>query len=409
MMAFIKRFLKITCAVFFGLVALGGMITFVSGLSIKPDFGVLAITVLSAAISSALIRSASKNKRKMVMISKKSKHAKETIQPSQPQAAQLKERAPDLPVQEKAAAPVPISQKDISMNQYRHIPKNVLDLLWFSNGPYKNYEENAAEWNLGFTGWNVRMTGIIAREPSAIDIELPIASEVSPPSPLGYYPSYSELSPEQRTAYLYWLGDITAPIDIGYVFIFYYGLERHLFFGKSESALSEILTLRKFHQNNSFLSYSGDALMLYALLHNRPDIAQKVDTSQASLALRLFSASLMRHSLSVQDMVTAHKMFGFDNNRYIKGEADLFFLTFSELLEKKYGSQVFSIFIEDLRSAKGTFTLALANYSLLPSQRFLSLPDISTSPRVRQSVYELLSETHESVKIKLRELRKKQK
>lgn len=45
---------------------------------------------------------------------------------------------------------------------------------------------------------------------------------------MGYWPSYAEASPEERRAYLNWLseGRSNPDCDIGYVFLFFYGLER---------------------------------------------------------------------------------------------------------------------------------------------------------------------------------------
>jgi len=47
---------------------------------------------------------------------------------------------------------------------------------------------------------------------------------------MGYWPSYSEISPQSRAAYLHWLkGGRDAPgTYIGYVFLFFYGLERRV-------------------------------------------------------------------------------------------------------------------------------------------------------------------------------------
>ena len=47
---------------------------------------------------------------------------------------------------------------------------------------------------------------------------------------LGYYPEYSRLSPDQRANYLQWLANgRTGPMsDIGYAFLYFYGLERRL-------------------------------------------------------------------------------------------------------------------------------------------------------------------------------------
>lgn len=47
---------------------------------------------------------------------------------------------------------------------------------------------------------------------------------------MGYWPSYTEASPEERRAYLNWLseGRSNPDCDIGYVFLFFYGLERRV-------------------------------------------------------------------------------------------------------------------------------------------------------------------------------------
>ena len=76
-----------------------------------------------------------------------------------------------------------------------------------------------------------------------VDPTLPISNTTSDWSGafMPYWPSYSELSPEQRRAYLDWLasGRSEPGIGIGYVFLFFYGLERRLFYdlARDESPL----------------------------------------------------------------------------------------------------------------------------------------------------------------------------
>ena len=53
------------------------------------------------------------------------------------------------------------------------------------------------------------------------------------------------------------------------MFILYYGLERHLLEGDFHSAFNVILKLRDVHKNKSFQSYSGNALILSALLQKK--------------------------------------------------------------------------------------------------------------------------------------------
>ncbi len=291
----------------------------------------------------------------------------------------------------------------------RNIPKEIVDLLWFSNGSLKNYRKETNEFNFSFAGHNQRIITTSISEPSAIDINLPLSDLLFSPPPLGYYPSYERLTPQERTAYLNWLTDITAPIDIGYVFIFYYGLERHLFFGNAEDALATIFILRQFHNNSSFLDYSGDAIILYALIHKKWEILLNLIPEQLSDDMRLFTMALVNNSFSAQYIMESYRSFGFENNRYIKNEPELLLSTLEDLLIEQFSTPSFPVDHEEFKSAQGTVSLMLANYSLLPEQRFFALPDISTSPRVHDKINELLVNTHESVKIKLREQRKKQK
>jgi len=65
---------------------------------------------------------------------------------------------------------------------------------------------------------------------------------------------------------------VTMPIDIGYVFVYYYGLERHLVYGNFEAAVNEVLLLRKHHQQGSFLAYSSSALVHGCLIRKRADM-----------------------------------------------------------------------------------------------------------------------------------------
>lgn len=58
--------------------------------------------------------------------------------------------------------------------------------------------------------------------------------------PMGYWPSYSEIAPANRAIYLDWLanGRSDPDIDLGYVFLFFYGLERRLMVDLPQPALA---------------------------------------------------------------------------------------------------------------------------------------------------------------------------
>ncbi len=71
-------------------------------------------------------------------------------------------------------------------------------------------------------------------EPSAIDPSLPVARPArGDAARLGYYSNFNYLTPGQRGAYLEWLAkgrrdDDPAERDLGYLFLFFYGLERRV-------------------------------------------------------------------------------------------------------------------------------------------------------------------------------------
>jgi len=127
----------------------------------------------------------------------------------------------------------------------------------------------------------VRETWSRAIEPALIQPHLPI--DTSNPdrdgSTMEYWPSYQELSPWARAGYLEWLagGRRAADAYIGFVFLFFYGIERRVLgdADRSEAArtevdglLSEVEELLGVYGNNaSFHGYARRFLEAARLLH----------------------------------------------------------------------------------------------------------------------------------------------
>lgn len=74
---------------------------------------------------------------------------------------------------------------------------------------------------ISFYDGEIKFNNNESDDPSTIFRKLPITKPAMPDTveALGYYPSYAALRPEQRWVYLNWLQDVTAEVDIGYVFI----------------------------------------------------------------------------------------------------------------------------------------------------------------------------------------------
>ena len=90
---------------------------------------------------------------------------------------------------------------------------------------------------------------------------------------MGYWPTYAEASPEERRAYLNWLseGRSNPDCDIGYVFLFFYGLERRVILDSRDDPAARndwpaiIVELRRLlaiygDKSGSFNRYAGELL-----------------------------------------------------------------------------------------------------------------------------------------------------
>ena len=112
------------------------------------------------------------------------------------------------------------------------------------------------------SGWVVNYPD----DPALINPELPVAKSNPDKAgqKMGYWPSYSDIAPECRLAYLEWLetGRTDLGTAIGYVFLYFYGLERRIIVDmpaddEIHALIEEVKRLRAIYSSNhSFDSYS---------------------------------------------------------------------------------------------------------------------------------------------------------
>lgn len=98
-----------------------------------------------------------------------------------------------------------------------------------------------------------------------------------------YWPSYSEIDPEARRAYLQWLASARRDpnADVAYVFLFFYGLERRTLvdFKQGQATSEELVGIRReveellsvYGQNGSFRSYASSFLDYLAVASTSPE------------------------------------------------------------------------------------------------------------------------------------------
>lgn len=306
------------------------------------------------------------------------------------------------------------------------IHEDIRHLLWFGDGKYKNItrEEMSSEgecYEIG--GYKIRIMyhGGLDIEPSLILMNMPIrqpVDELLVPRP-PYYPQYVRLTPEQRWIYLKLLTNpYNDKIDIGYVFIFYYGLERHLLHGDFDSAFNVILKLRDVHKNKSFQSYSGNALILSALWKgkgeyiplfiNSLDKEYEYNFNENLLLMCYFSFDV---PFSAKDIMRMAKTFLFNNTNYIKNNPAVFENCLKDTIKEKSGLEYVNLknyFTDDVVSKLKRFESTIyANTSLIDQE--ISVPVLITNIKFKAEMMMYLKLAHEKTKKELADMRKNAK
>lgn len=307
-----------------------------------------------------------------------------------------------------------------SLNTGFKIHEDLKGLLWFADGIYQNYKNEKIDENAFYIG-DIKISFVSpgSEEPSLIYTKAPIDINendfnIERPS---YYPTYRSLTPEQRGIYIKFLENpFIGNVDIGYVFLLYYGLERHLIYGDYERAYKLILKLRDIYSNGSFQSYSANALVLTSLLHNKGVIAQDFIMSldkeyEFNFSDNLFLICYYSFNLPLKanDIMRMAKTFEFTNTNYIKKHPDIFLETLKEKLKNTFSKE--SILISDILSKKDISKLEkqeiriFANTSL--AEQSVPVPMLAKCFKLKKVFFDLLQDTHEATKKKIADLRKK--
>lgn len=236
-------------------------------------------------------------------------------------------------------------------------------------------------------------------EPSLIWTKLPIKQNHELETKPMYYPSYSGLSPMHRYQYLNWLRDISKETNLSYVFLYYYGLERHLLLGEYDLAVDEILKLIKYHDKGTFKSYAINSLILGSGYRKRPDIVYKApflldDPSDISLYLQ----RLARKPISAEQVIYFSSTVGFTNKRYIKKFPELFIQELQQVLddyENRNGDILQSL---NPKEYSGKALGMMANISLPDEIRIHRFPSVINNIQIKSILKHLLKETHLRIK-----------
>lgn len=170
---------------------------------------------------------------------------------------------------------------------------------------------------------------------------------------MGYWPSYSEISPSARRAYLEWLagGRQDPRADIGYVFLFFYGLERRAIIdaSKDETAQAdwpliadELRRLLSIYgeKSHSFRRYAGELLDWVSLASHPARLYERpVPEFSRSFELPLYIRLALGQAAVDSEPVPAHLALAWaklDPNIALRTPATRCAEQFEQLFAQKY-------------------------------------------------------------------------
>lgn len=285
-----------------------------------------------------------------------------------------------------------------------YIPEPTRSLLFVTNedvskisGPYTinlsiKFTEN--EISCG-----INRASDLYSEPSVIWTRLPIMKNDYLEQEKMYYPSYSNLYPENRWQYLNWLNDVTKPTNISYVFLYYYGLERHLLFGNFELAFNEIIRLYYYHDKGTFRGYAKMALIISSLHRNRFDLIEKnFDLFSGTSNEEILIRKLLNKKMTPRDLIDLSTYVGFKNKRYIKLYPKEFESELGKVLidyQSKNGEVLDMISVNKLEKKPA---ISFANFSLKEKVRSIMVPDTMSDNKFKLTCRTLLENTHLNIK-----------
>lgn len=236
-------------------------------------------------------------------------------------------------------------------------------------------------------------------EPSMIWTKLPVVKNSNLEEKAIYYPAYTTLTAEQRCQYLMWLRDVTQPTNLSYVFLYYYGLERHMLFGDFDLAVGEVLRLLKCHDKSTFRSYTETALLVSVIYRKRFDFLKENDFIFQTISDELLSVrKKLGLTLTAKELMQISSRVGFRNTHYINKKPDEFEKTLEIILAKHENEN--GLILDSIEDNEFKYYEAncFANLSIPAKVRGVKVPDFLRNEKFRTIICSLLQQAHNTFK-----------
>lgn len=285
------------------------------------------------------------------------------------------------------------------------------DLLWISYD--RNVPQNIKGFSLTFSVdhlGRIKFNTVKTEkpDPSTIWVYLPIKAGYAEKLP--YWPHYIDLSPQQRYAYLSWLRNVDEPTDMGNVFLYYYGLERHLLLGDIDKAVTQIIRLRNTHKNKSFFNYSENSIIHACIMRDRLDLLltlhEKTEVSGFK-NIQFLLAYNLGFDLSPENVIWIFYKLYPKSRKAILGDREKIEQFTSDALLNIFGAPTFPIKqVVNIEKIKTTTEVRFCNYSFPDDIRNVEITDFYSSKELLSLIDRVFCLAYDSYKKDAAYLRK---
>lgn len=251
-------------------------------------------------------------------------------------------------------------------------------------------------------------TALGTTDPCLIDPTLPVAPRSTSAKLTGYWPSYAALSPQERRTYLEWLagGRSDPHIDIGYVFLYFYGIERRAILDAAldnslmrdyPSLASELHRLLGIYgpQSKSFKKYASQ-LLDWVGFSNGPNMYADPNFTKGSLSLLKIKFAMGQAAANAAPLPAKLVL------SWVKHEPAFslrtaaarcpqqFDTVFETLYQETFGAG--AVIAPGAARLKFAYTAASSAFSNMASfsMSFKDIPDIAPTPKLASMVQTLI-------------------
>jgi len=295
-------------------------------------------------------------------------------------------------------------------------PKGMGPAQWLPPGGVFRLGDLSISGGMVYVGTALRVTGG-ADDPALINPSLPVARVGDcTTGDMGYWPSYANISRTARRSYLEWLvgGRQDPEADVGYVFLFFYGLERRVLVDapSDEAAQQELPAIKEellrllsiYGENHSFASFAGELLNWIEVSNYPADIYNRpMPELPRSFELPIYLRLALGKAAVDGVPVPAHLALAWarlDPATYLRTAAERCAAEFDQLFQQKYLESTKGGIVLPRNRTKLRFVYRAASAALRGIEvkmNFGDIPDVSVLVAPIQKIRALAEETTQAI------------